>query len=228
MHFVHRPYTPEETIAAIATPIGEGGIAVIRVTGQKSLDVVAKIFSGPIHTYKTHTAHLGKITDLHQILIDEALVLVMLGSRSFCGENTVEIHCHGGSMVSRKVLEAVLSAGARAALPGEFSFKAFMNGKMDLTQAEAIQELIGAKNEIALRQAEEQLQGSLSKKIRSFQKELFDVAAILEAWVDFPEEGLEFASEEELLELLLSSGQIGGSTLVACFQYLQWQTAQSD
>ncbi|MCX6988622.1 MAG: tRNA uridine-5-carboxymethylaminomethyl(34) synthesis GTPase MnmE [Chlamydiae bacterium] len=205
MHFVHRPYTPEETIAAIATPIGEGGIAVIRVTGQKSVEIVAKIFSGPIHTYKTHTAHLGKITNLDQRLIDEVLVLVMLGSRSFCGENTVEIHCHGGSMVSRKVLEAVLSAGARAALPGEFSFKAFMNGKMDLTQAEAIQELIGAKNEIALRQAEEQLQGSLSKKIRSFQKELFDVAAILEAWVDFPEEGLEFASEEELLGLLDST-----------------------
>ena len=170
-----------------------------------ALSVVEKIFSGPIHTYQTHTAHLGKITDLDHRLIDEALVLVMLGARSFCGEDTVEIHCHGGSIVSRKVLEAVLSAGARAAQPGEFSFKAFMNGKMDLVQAEALQELIGAKNEIALRQAEEQLQGSLSKKIASFQNELFDIAAILEAWVDFPEEGLEFASKEELLSSLTST-----------------------
>ncbi|MCX6986887.1 MAG: tRNA uridine-5-carboxymethylaminomethyl(34) synthesis GTPase MnmE [Chlamydiae bacterium] len=205
MHFVHRPYIPKETIAAIATPLGEGGIAVIRVTGAMALSVVEKIFSGPIHTYQTHTAHLGKITDLDHRLIDEALVLVMLGTRSFCGEDTVEIHCHGGSIVSRKVLEAVLSAGARAAQPGEFSFKAFMNGKMDLVQAEALQELIGAKNEIALRQAEEQLQGSLSKKIASFQNELFDIAAILEAWVDFPEEGLEFASKEELLSSLTST-----------------------
>ncbi|MCX6990380.1 MAG: tRNA uridine-5-carboxymethylaminomethyl(34) synthesis GTPase MnmE [Chlamydiae bacterium] len=205
MHFVHRPYVPHETISAIATPPGEGGIAVIRVTGKDALDVVSKIFSGPIHSYKTHTAHLGKIHDLQGHFLDEVLVLVMLGTRSFAGEDTVEIHCHGGSIVTRKVLEATLTAGARAALPGEFSFKAFINGKIDLAQAEAVQELIGAKNEIALQKAEEQLQGALSDKINLFQKELFDVAAILEAWVDFPEEGLEFASKEEILAMIEST-----------------------
>lgn len=205
MHFVHRPYVPHETIAAVATPPGEGGIAVIRVTGKEALDVVAKIFSGPIHSYKTHTAHLGKIHDLSGKFIDEVLILVMLGSKSFAGEDTVEIHCHGGSIVTRKVLEAALSAGARSAMPGEFSFKAFINGKIDLAQAEAVQELIGAKNELALQKAEDQLQGALSEKIKSFQKELFDIAAILEAWVDFPEEGLEFASKEEILSMLEST-----------------------
>ena len=202
MHFVHRPYTPQETIAAVATPPGEGGIAVIRVSGKQALSVVQKIFSGPIHTYHTHTAHLGKVFDLDNNLIDEVLVLVMLGNRSFTGEDTVEIHCHGGSIVTRKVLEATISAGARPAMPGEFSFKAFINGKIDLAQAEAVQELIGAKNELALKKAEQQLQGSLSKKIRYFQKELFDIAAILEAWVDFPEEGLEFASMSDILSMI--------------------------
>ncbi len=205
MHFVHRPYTQHETVSAIATPPGEGGIAVIRVSGKESLDVVSKIFSGPIFSYISHTAHLGKITDLSGTFIDEVLVLVMLGKRSFTGEDTVEIHCHGGSIVTKKVLEATIAAGARPALPGEFSFKAFMNGKIDLAQAEAVQELIGAKNEIALQKAEDQLQGSLSKKINLFQKNLFDIAAILEAWVDFPEEGLEFASKDEIITMLHQS-----------------------
>lgn len=204
MEFVHRPYIPEETITAIATAPGEGGISVIRVSGKEALKVVSSIYTGPIFSYQTHTAHLGKIQNKQGQLVDEVLVLVMLGKRSFTGEDTVEIHCHGGSLVTKKVLECILDAGARAALPGEFTFKAFMNGKIDLSQAEAVQELIGAKNEIALHHAEEQLQGSLSKRIKEFQKELFDIAAILEAWVDFPEEGLEFATKEELLATLQS------------------------
>lgn len=191
-----------DTIAAIATPPGEGGVAIIRISGKTALDVAAKIFSGPIHTYKTHTAHYGQIRGLDGAPIDDVLVLVMLGKRSFVGEDTVEIHCHGGSLITRRVLEAVLSAGARAALPGEFSFKAFINGKVDLAQAEAIQELIGAKNEKALDAAGKQLEGALSKKILHYQKQLYDIAAILEAWVDFPEEGLEFASMEDVIEQL--------------------------
>ena len=126
----------------------------------------------------------------------------MLGSRSYTGEDTVEIHCHGGSLITKKVLHTVLNAGARAAYPGEFTFKAYMNGKLDLAQAEAVQSLIGAQNELALHAAENQLQGALSKKIAHFQERLFDTAAILEAWVDFPEEGLEFASLEEIVTSL--------------------------
>ena len=198
MEFVHKPYEPGDTIAAIATPPGEGGVAMIRISGNQALDVAAKVFSGPIHSYKTHTAHHGSIVNSLNEAVDTVLALVMLAPRSFTGENTVEIHCHGGSLITRRVLEVILQAGARAARPGEFTFRAFINGKLDLAQAEAIQELICAKNEQALGAAEGQLKGGLSQKILTFQKELTTIAAILEAWVDFPEEGLEFASLDEL------------------------------
>jgi tRNA modification GTPase len=207
MEFIHRTYFPGQTIAALATPPGEGGIAIVRICGDEALNVAQKIFSGPVHSYKTHTAHLGKVLDIQGNFIDQALMLVMLGRRSYCGEDTVEIHCHGGGLIARKVLESALLAGARSAYPGEFTFKAFMNGKIDLAQAEAVQELISSKNEYAMRSAASQLEGSLSLKIQSFQKELFDIAAILEAWVDFPEEGLEFTTMEELANTLLTSMQ---------------------
>lgn len=202
MEFVHQPYVPGETIAAIATPPGEGGVAIIRISGDLAIDVTEKIFSGPVRRFKTHTAHLGKIYDLKGAFIDDVLLLPMLAPRSYTGENTVEIHCHGGSIVSRRVLSAVLEAGARSARPGEFTFRAFINGKMDLTQAEAVQSLIGAKNEKAVDAAENQLQGKLSLKVQDIQKRLTLVAAILEAWIDFPEEGLEFASIEDICETL--------------------------
>ncbi|CUI17926.1 tRNA modification GTPase TrmE [Candidatus Protochlamydia naegleriophila] len=200
MEFIHQPYFPGETIAAIATPPGEGGVAIIRISGDDALAVAARIFSGPILTYRSHTAHFGHIYNAQGEHVDDVLVLVMLGKRSYTGENTVEIHCHGGGLITRRVLEVVLNAGARAALPGEFTFKAFMNGKMDLAQAEAVQELICAKNEKALDAAEGQLKGSLSTRVLAFQHTLTQIAAILEAWVDFPEEGLEFATMEELNE----------------------------
>ncbi len=202
MNFIHQPYQPHETIAAIATPPGEGGIAIIRISGKRSIEIAEKIFSGPVWKYKSHTAHFGTIRNAHDEHIDDVLLLTMLGQRSFTGEDTVEIHCHGGSLIARRVLETVLACGIRSALPGEFSFKAFINGKIDLAQAEAIQDLIGAKNEMALNAASEQLQGTLSKRITAFQKELTSIAAILEAWVDFPEEGLEFATMDDLCDAL--------------------------
>ncbi|MDR3624495.1 MAG: tRNA uridine-5-carboxymethylaminomethyl(34) synthesis GTPase MnmE [Chlamydiales bacterium] len=210
MEFVHRTYQVGDTIAAIATPPGEGGIAIIRITGKSAITIAEKVFSGPVKTYKTHTAHYGKILNNKKEVVDHVLLLVMLGGNSYAGEDTVEIHCHGGSIVSRRVLEVVFEAGARSAYPGEFTFKAFMNGKIDLVQAEAVQELIAAKNERALDFAQGQLEGSLSKKITFFQDELITIASILEAWVDFPEEGLEFSSMEELclqLEGIIASIQ---------------------
>jgi tRNA modification GTPase len=198
MDFIHEPYQPGETIAAIATPQGSGGVAIIRVSGNRALEFSSKFFSGPIHTYKTHTAHYGQIINDKDERVDDVLVLVMLGRKSYTGEDTVEIHCHGGSLITRRVLEVVLKSGVRAARPGEFTFKAFMNGKMDLAKAEAVQELISAKNEKALDAAENQLQGMLSTKILVFQKKITLIAAILEAWVDFPEEGLEFATNDEI------------------------------
>ena len=201
MHFVHRPYQKGETIAAVATPPGEGGVAIVRISGDKALDVAEKVYSGPIRSYQSHMLHVGRIMRNHDI-VDEVLIVVMKNPRSYTGEDTVEIHCHGGSLITKRVLETILEAGARAALPGEFTFKAYMNGKLDLAEAEAVQELIAAKNDLALHAAESQLRGALSKKIESFQKELVDIAAILEAWVDFPEEGLEFASFEEVIASL--------------------------
>jgi len=200
-----RPYQKGETIAAVATPPGEGGIAVIRISGDRALEVAEKVNSDKIRSYQSHTLHLGRIVDPKAEVIDEVLIVVMKAPRSYTGEDTVEIHCHGGSLITRRVLQTILAAGARAALPGEFTFKAYMNGRLDLAQAEAVQELIAAKNDLALTAAENQLQGALSKKIESFQKELVDIAAILEAWVDFPEEGLEFASFEEVIGSLQST-----------------------
>lgn len=203
MEFIHQPYHPGETIAAIATPPGEGGVAIIRLSGKEALAVASKVFSGPIYSYKTHTAHFGQIRDAAGEHVDDVLLLLMLGKRSYTGEDTVEIHCHGGSLITRRVLEVVLQAGARAALPGEYTFKAFMNGKIDLAQAEAVQELICAKNERALDAAEAQLKGKLSTKVSAFRNALTQTAAILEAWVDFPEEGLEFATMDEICSELL-------------------------
>lgn len=202
MEFVHTPYQPEETIAAVATPPGEGGVAIVRISGKDALAVAANVFSGPVHTYKTHTLHYGQVVNADKEHVDDVLLAVMLGRRSYTGEDTVEIHCHGGSLITRRVLDVVLAAGARAARPGEFTFKAFINGKIDLAQAEAVQELICAKNERALDAAEEQLKGSLSQKVEKLQNRLTGIAAILEAWVDFPEEGLEFASMEEVCAIL--------------------------
>jgi len=205
MEFTHRTYEKGQTIAAVATPPGEGGIAVIRISGDDALNVADKIFSGSIHSYKTHTVHFGNILDENGAFIDEGLAVVMRTPRSYTGEDTVEIHCHGGTLITQKVLKAALHSGARAALPGEFTCKAFQNGKIDLTKAEAVQQVIASKNTLAMQAAENQLQGKLYQTIASFQNQLTDIAAILEAWVDFPEEGLEFASHDEMLSMLSSS-----------------------
>lgn len=192
----------KDTIAAIATAPGVGAIALIRISGPDAFKVAEAIFSRPISHYKTHTAHYGHILKADQSILDSVLLLIMKGPNSYTGEDSIEISCHGGQLVTRRVLERIFEAGARPAEPGEFSLRAFLNGKLDLAQAEAVQELIHAKSEMALENAEKQLEGALSEKIGSFQKELTDMAAILEAWVDFPEEDLEFASMEEIVNNL--------------------------
>jgi tRNA modification GTPase len=199
MHFIHRNLQKKDTIAAVATAAGEGAIAIIRISGDNAFDIGEKIFSGPVKKFTTHTAHYGKILNAEQSPLDHVLLLVMKGPRSYTGEDTLEISCHGGSVMTRRILERIYEVGARPAEPGEFSLRAFLNGKMDLAQAEAVQQLIAAKSESALKSAEKQLQGLLSQEIAQFQKELTQTAAILEAWVDFPEEGLEFTSLEQLI-----------------------------
>lgn len=192
----------QDTIAAIATPPGEGAISIIRISGPDAFSVTQKIFTKPIQSYPTHTAHYGKIVDAQGNAIDSVLLLIMRNPKSYTGEDSIEICCHGGSLITRHVLKRVFEAGARPAKPGEFSLRAYLNGKIDLAQAEAVQQLIHAKNELALQSAEKQLEGALSKVISQFQKELTEIAAILEAWVDFPEEGLEFATTEEMRQTL--------------------------
>ncbi|NGX61898.1 MAG: tRNA modification GTPase MnmE [Chlamydiae bacterium] len=202
MDFVHTSYQPGETIAALATPPGEGGISIIRISGEQAIQVADRLFSGPVDSYSSHTAHLGYIRNKQGEILDQALLLVMRAPRSYTGEETVELHCHGGRIASQRVLEAVFVAGARPAKPGEFTLKAFLNGKIDLAQAEGVQRVIGAKNTEAFAAAQNQLDGRLSKKILSFQKELTQLAALFEAWVDFPDEGLAFATEEEVIQRL--------------------------
>lgn len=199
MKSTNYPCIPGETIAAIATPPGAGGIAIIRITGDDAIEIAQKVFTGPVKTYSSHTAHLGHIIDRQGKQIDRALLLVMRNPNSYTGEDIVELQCHGGVFIPQKVLQAVLDAGARAALPGEFTFKAFLNKKLDLLQAEAVQKLIAAKSEKAYSLANAHLEGHLSKKIENFQKKLIEIAAILEAWVDFPEEDIEFTTTEKLL-----------------------------
>ncbi len=192
-------YKKGSTITAIATPLGEGAISVIRISGPEAILISEKIFSGAVTSYKSHTAHYGRIVGRQGEVIDHVLLLVFRAPRSYTGEETVELHCHGGSLVTRRVLERVLEAGAQAALPGEFTFQAFLNGKLDLAQAEAVQQLIASKSDLARESSSRQLEGALSKRIRQFQEELTKIAAILEAWVDFPEEGLEFATMDEIV-----------------------------
>lgn len=198
MSFSHLPYHPKRTICAIATPAGDGGVAIVRISGAEALKIADKVASISILEVPSHTVRFGHVLNQKMEKVDQVLFLVMKGPKSFTGEDTVEIHCHGGRMITRQVLQLCMDAGALAAEPGEFTFKAFINGKMDLSEAEAVQELIGAKSEKAAEIASSQLEGALSKKIKGYKKSLFDIAAILEAWVDFPEEGLEFASNEEL------------------------------
>jgi tRNA modification GTPase len=195
-------YHIDSTITAIATPPGEGAISIIRISGQETLTIVNEIYSKDLKTSISHRAYNGNILDDNGDIIDSVLLLFMKNPKSYTGEDLIEIHCHGGNIITRKIFNLILSKGARAALPGEFTYRAFLNKKVDLAQAEAIQELISAKNELALFHAEKQLSGTLSEKIKSYQSNLTDISAIIEAWVDFPEEDIEFASKDELLSKL--------------------------
>jgi tRNA modification GTPase len=198
--------TVSDTIAAISTPPGEGAIALVRVSGANAIVVADKIFRGKENPsrFASHIQHFGEIFDGADRLIDQVVLSVHRGPASYTGEDLVEISCHGGTLVSAKVLEACLRAGGRAARPGEFTERAFLNGKMDLTQAEAVIDLIRAKTDLALRSATEQLEGRLGEKIRKIRDELVALQAHIEASIDFPEEGIA-PDEDEGLRARLDS-----------------------
>lgn len=195
-------HSQDETIAAITTAPGNGAIAGIRVSGSLAIAVIQKLFSKDLSSTESHKALYGTLNTLTGEFLDQVIVIVMRGSQSFTGQETVELFCHGGSIITRRILDQILQAGARSAQPGEFTFRAFMNGKLDLAQAEAVQSIIAAQNDKALDAAADQLQGGLSKEVGRLQETLYTIAAILEAWVDFPEEGLEFASFEDVVKSL--------------------------
>lgn len=194
----------DDTIAAIATPIGEGGLAVIRISGAKALAVADSIFS-PVgkHSAKpsaaaSHTIQFGHIVRDGKT-IDEVLVAVMRAPRTFTREDVVEITCHGGILPAKMVLDAALAAGARLAEPGEFTRRAFLNGRIDLAQAEAVADLIHSRTELALSAANEQLAGKLSQRINQLRDDLLKTLAHVEAYIDFPEEDIAEETKDQLL-----------------------------
>lgn len=186
-----------DTIAAISTPQGVGGIGVIRISGPKALEVADKIFVPysvkkdgikSLSDMKGYTAKYGKITDSGEF-IDDAVVLVFRAPHSYTGEDVVEISCHGGMYITRRVLRTVLENGALPAEPGEFTKRAFLNGKMDLSQAEAVMDLISAKGERANKIAFSMREGASGKKIEKIKEVLLDILARLSVWSDYPEDG---------------------------------------
>ncbi|NOX16706.1 MAG: tRNA uridine-5-carboxymethylaminomethyl(34) synthesis GTPase MnmE [Chlorobi bacterium] len=211
----------DDTIAAIATPFGSGAINVIRVSGKEAFEIVARLFSPKLDfaEIKSHTIHYGKISDENGKVIDDVLISVFKNPRSYTGEDSVEISSHGSPFIAQKIAAALTAGGCRLAEPGEFTKRAFMNGKMDLAQAEAVADLINSRAEASLRGARNQLDGILSAKINDLRKMLIDVSSLVELELDFAEEDIEFLSLKEVdekidaviseIDLLLKSYSFG-------------------
>lgn len=192
----------EDTIAAIATPPGEGGIGIVRISGPEALDIGGKVFRAkrgkPLKETESHRLRLGLAIDPESgEVLDEVLAAVMRAPRSYTAEDVVELHCHGGPLACARVLEAVLKAGARLAEPGEFTRRAFLNGRLDLAQAEAIINIIRARSRLGLAAAVAQLEGELSRRIKALKDEITGVLAAVEASLDFPEEVGEVSPAEK-------------------------------
>ena len=197
----------DDTIAAIATPLGEGGLAVVRISGPQTLAVADKSFlpvgknSLKPSAATTHTIHYGKIVR-HGRSVDEVLLAVLRAPHTFTCEDTAEITCHGGILPAKLVLDTLLENGARLAEPGEFTRRAFLNGRIDLTQAEAVADLIHSRTELALAAANEQLAGKLSQRINALRDEMMQTLARVEAHIDFPDEDISPDTKEQLLKRL--------------------------
>ena len=196
------------TIAAISTAQGQGGIGVIRVSGEDSFTIVDKIFKSvsgkKIMDIKGYTALFGHIYNNEEVL-DEAVVLKYVAPKSFTGENVVEISCHGGMYITKEVLNAVIMSGASLAEPGEFTKRAYLNGKMDLTEAESVMDIISAKSKSAARAALFVKDGTLFKKSQQVKQLLLDKAAHLSAWADYPEEDIPEVTEDSIMEAIEES-----------------------
>lgn len=195
-----------DTIVALATPAGAGAIAVIRISGKDAISVVAPLFSSKadkdLLQEPSHTLHLGNIMDDQRIL-DEVLVSVFHGPRSYTGENTIEISCHGSPYIQQEIIQLLIRKGCRSAEAGEFTLRAFLNGKMDLSQAEAVADLISSENQASHQLAMQQMRGGFSNEIKKLREELLNFASLIELELDFAEEDVEFANREQFSALIV-------------------------
>lgn len=211
----------EKTIAAISTAPAPGGIGIVRLSGREAFSIGEKVFRGvsgrALSQMKGYTAQLGAAFDAAGERLDDVVALVFRAPKSYTGEDVVELSCHGGLYVTKRLLQAVLDAGASPAGPGEFTRRAFVNGKLDLAQAEAVMGLIGASGEQARRAAEAGSTGVLSRRIAAIRGELLEQASHLAAWADFPEEDVPEVEEQELLAAI-RRGEEELSSLLAGFE----------
>ena len=196
---------PQDTIVALATPSGAGAIAIIRISGETAIDMAASVFQSvrgkDLSKQKSHTLHLGHIVDGKKTL-DEVLVSIFKGPNSYTGENTVEISCHGSTYIQQQIIQLLLRKGCRMANAGEFTLLAFLNGKLDLSQAEAVADLISSDNEASHQIAMQQMRGGFSNEIANLRIELLNFASLIELELDFAEEDVEFADRSQFNELI--------------------------
>lgn len=203
--------TNDETIVALATPAGTGAIGVIRLSGPDAIAIINSVFRGKdLSRQASHTVHFGRIADGDSIL-DEVLVALFIAPASYTGENVAEISCHGSAYILESVIRLLIRRGARAAKPGEFTLRAFLNGRLDLSQAEAVADLIASNSRAAQQVAMQQLRGGFSTQLQALREQLVNFASLIELELDFAEEDVEFANRDQLRMLVLQiNGVIGG------------------
>jgi len=203
--FAEKKMIPSDSIVALATPSGAGAIAIIRISGADAIAIGNSVFQSvkgkDLTKQKSHTLHLGQIIDDNKTL-DEVLVSVFKGPNSYTGENTIEISCHGSTYIQQQIIQLLLRKGCRMADPGEFTLRAFLNGKLDLSQAEAVADLISSDNEASHQIAMQQMRGGFSNEIARLREELLNFASLIELELDFAEEDVEFADRSQFHELL--------------------------
>ena len=206
-----------DTIVALSTAQGVSAIAVIRLSGKDSIDIVQQLFEGKILSEQpSHTLHLGLLKD-HDEVLDEVVVSIFREPNSFTKENSIEISCHGSPIIVQRIIRTLLKHGTRLASPGEFTKRAFLNGRFDLAQAEAVADLINAETDNARQAALNQMRGGFSKEIKKLREELIHFASLIELELDFGEEDVEFAKREDLRKLIFSI-QVFITTLMDSFE----------
>ena len=205
--------TNTQTIVALATPAGTGAIGVIRLSGPEAIAIIAKVFRGKDLTKQTsHTIHLGKIVE-EGLVLDEVLVSLFVAPRSYTRENVVEISCHGSAYIIESIIKLLIKNGARSAKPGEFTLRAFLNGQLDLSQAEAVADLIAANSKASQQVAMQQLRGGFSNQLQQLREQLVQFASLIELELDFAEEDVEFANREQLSKLIHQILKVIGSLI---------------